>query len=88
MANSAATVFPDPVGAPSRTLQSVWYSVWNICVCTGLKWLKLYSASYASHPKAVTGKGWRSSNSEKIQQVHTITGKYAQYWILSLRNKL
>lgn len=23
MANSAATVFPDPVGAPSRTLQSV-----------------------------------------------------------------
>jgi len=24
MANSAATVFPEPVGAPRRTLQSVW----------------------------------------------------------------
>lgn len=65
MASSAATVFPDPVGAPSRTLQSVWYRVWNICVWTGLKWLKLYRASYALHPKAVIGKGWRSNNSEK-----------------------
>jgi hypothetical protein len=22
-------VFPDPVGAPIRTLESVWYKVWN-----------------------------------------------------------
>lgn len=32
MAISAATVFPDPVGAPTSAELSVWYIVWKICV--------------------------------------------------------
>ena len=31
MANSALMVLPEPVGAPSSTFSSVWYSVWNAC---------------------------------------------------------
>lgn len=47
IAISAATVFPDPVGAPSSTLVSVWYRTWKIWVCMGLKWENLYRASRA-----------------------------------------
>lgn len=67
IANSAATVLPEPVGAPSKTLQLLWYNVWKICVCTGLKWVKLYKASRWASFKAVTGKGWRSKSSARIQ---------------------
>lgn len=63
MASSAATVFPEPVGAPSRTFVSVWYKVWKIWVWTGLKCVNLYRASYSLCPKAVTGNGCRSNNS-------------------------
>lgn len=31
IASSAEMVFPEPVGAPSSTFSSVWYSVWKIC---------------------------------------------------------
>lgn len=31
MASSAIQVFPDPVGAPRRTLSSVWKRAWNAC---------------------------------------------------------
>ncbi|KAH3674096.1 hypothetical protein OGATHE_002076 [Ogataea polymorpha] len=37
MASSATTVFPDPVGEPTNTLELVLYSVWNTIVCIGLK---------------------------------------------------
>lgn len=65
MAISAAMVLPEPVGAPSRTLVSVWYSVWKICVWIGLKWVNLYRLSYSRLPRAVTGSGCRSNNSER-----------------------
>lgn len=64
MAISAAMVFPEPVGAPSRTLVSLWYSVWKIWVWMGLKWVNLYRLSNSRFPKAVTGSGCRSSSSE------------------------
>jgi len=28
-----ARLAPEPVGAPSNTFSSVWYNVWNACVC-------------------------------------------------------
>ena len=31
MASSALMVLPDPVGAPSSTLSSLWYSTWKAC---------------------------------------------------------
>lgn len=65
MAISAAMVLPEPVGAPSRTFVSVWYSVWKIWVWMGLKWVNLYRPSYARLPRAVTGNGCRSSSSER-----------------------
>lgn len=57
IATSATIVFPEPVGAPSNTLLSVWYKQWNIWVCIGLKWLKLYSISNEGLFRAVTGRG-------------------------------
>lgn len=63
MAISAAMVLPEPVGAPSRTFVSVWYSVWKICVWMGLKWVNLYRLSNSQLPRAVTGNGCRSSSS-------------------------
>lgn len=65
MAISAAMVLPDPVGAPRRTFVSVWYSVWNIWVWMGLKWVKLYRFSNSRFPRDVTGKGCRSRSSER-----------------------
>lgn len=64
IAISATIVFPEPVGAPNSTLWSLWYKQWNICVCIGLKWLKLYSISYDGFPSAVTGNGCSSKRSE------------------------
>lgn len=63
MATSATMVLPEPVGAPSSTLWSVWYRQWNNCVCIGLKCVKLYSISYWALPRAVTGSGWSSRRS-------------------------
>lgn len=43
IASSDIIVFPEPVGAPINTFESVWYRVWNTCVYTGLKNLNLPS---------------------------------------------
>ena len=74
MASSAAMVLPEPVGAPSRTLVSEWYSVWKICVWMGLKWVNLYRLSYRRFPSAVTGNGCRSSNSAQRTTSHSGPG--------------
>mmetsp|Transcript_7893 Transcript_7893/g.18898 ORF Transcript_7893/g.18898 Transcript_7893/m.18898 type:complete len:230 (+) Transcript_7893:1555-2244(+) len=65
MVSSLETVFPEPVGAPRRTLSSVWYSVWNACVWMGLKWVNLFSyiASATGSLSALRGRGSRSSSS-------------------------
>lgn len=76
MAISAAMVFPEPVGAPSRTLVSVWYSVWKIWVWMGLKWVNLYRLSYSRLPRAVTGNGCRSSSSERERVMKTMKLDY------------
>lgn len=68
MAISAAMVFPEPVGAPRRTLVSVWYSVWKIWVWMGLKWVNLYRLSYWRFPRAVMGNGCRSSSSDSTRR--------------------
>mmetsp|Transcript_19570 Transcript_19570/g.44988 ORF Transcript_19570/g.44988 Transcript_19570/m.44988 type:complete len:259 (-) Transcript_19570:1383-2159(-) len=62
-ASSAATVLPEPVGAPTSTLASVWYAVWNTCVCTALKWLNLKMRSKAASHRAALGSGRSSSSS-------------------------
>ena len=49
------------MGAPKRTLWSLWYRVWNSCVWMGLKWLKGYSCWSSGFWRAVTGRGSRSS---------------------------
>ncbi len=53
MASSARTVFPDPVGAPTRTLTSSWTSWWNNCVWIGLKWENAKSDSKAEFRSAL-----------------------------------
>ena len=32
IASSALMVLPEPVGAPNKTLSSVWYRVWKACM--------------------------------------------------------
>ena len=56
MASSAASVLPDPVGAPSNTLWSVWYTVWNICVWTGLKCVNLRHDKQKTKNKIIQNK--------------------------------
>ena len=62
-ASSAVAVLPEPVGAPTSMLVSVWYATWNTCVWMGLKWVNGYSCWNAVFFKAVTGSGCRSSKS-------------------------
>mmetsp|Transcript_3106 Transcript_3106/g.7164 ORF Transcript_3106/g.7164 Transcript_3106/m.7164 type:complete len:326 (-) Transcript_3106:3772-4749(-) len=65
MANSAHTVLPLPVGAPTSALSSVLYRHWNACVWSGLKCVRrgAYSTSNPSARSADTGSGCRSSSS-------------------------
>ena len=48
IASSAAAVFPDPVGAPSSMLWSLWNAQWNICVWIGLKCVNFCAKSGAN----------------------------------------
>ena len=61
MANSAQTVFPLPVGEPTKMLSSDWNSALKFCV-----WILLnccqsgYRSTYSCLFKAATGRGCRS----------------------------
>ena len=69
MASSAATVLPEPVGAPNNTLQSWWYKEWKICDWMGLKWLKEKRSSSCGCFRAVFGSGCKSSSSVRVVRV-------------------
>jgi hypothetical protein len=80
MAISAAMVLPDPVGAPSNTLLSVWYRQWNICVWIGLKCSNGYNASNLGSSRALTGNGCSSNKSTtKNKETVIISGRFFFY---------
>ncbi len=43
IASSADMVFPLPVGAPKRTLLSVWYRTWKVCPIPAKSQIQIFS---------------------------------------------